>query len=157
MQILLCPFSTNSNIIYSFAQDTYLGLFLTHSFLSYPHSIQWKILPTYPQSAFWVQPLLIFYTADMVVYAKLVSHTNLIDISAAVLSPLRSQFNSHESQSDLVKTSANCVLLFPQSSHASLDPQHPESSPRSSRTQDLSSGNFPDLICNYSVHGAWPK
>lgn len=150
MQVLLYPFSINSNIIYSFAQDTYLGLSFTHFFLAYPHSTQRKILPTYPQSAFWVQPLLILCTADIVAPAKSLSHTNLIGVSATVLSSLHCQFNTWKPEQSF---NINQLRLFDLSPPAaSLDPQHPESSPRPSRPQDLSSGNFSDFVCNHSVH-----
>lgn len=62
----------------------------------------------------------------MVVLAELVSHTGLTGVSATVLlSSLHSQFNTHESQSNLLTTSANCVLLCPQSSCGFSGPTAP--------------------------------
>ena len=131
--VVPCP-PIKGNVIYPFAQGTYFGLFFTHVFLSDPHPIQQRLLPTCFKCTLNPTTSRILQHWHLSLCCAHMSHR---PVTSSFLVALR-LFSHHGSQSNPLKTSAKHVPPCPPSSEGFPWPsgmQSPHHGPQAYRIQ----------------------
>lgn len=147
--VVPCP-PVKGNVIYPFAQVTYFGLFFTRVFLSDPHPIQQRLLPTCFKYTLNPTTSRILRHWHLSLCCAHMSHrpvTSSFLVSLRLLSsplPPRKPEQPFENISQARPSLASILRRLP------LTQQHAESSPRPPGLQDLSSGHLSALVSHHS-------